>query len=123
MRRPAYDASVPRSLHVGLNALFLDPGVSGGVDTYLHGLVPALVDARPDLRLTVFTTRGGAAALRAAGWRDFAGIVHFPFDEGQRERRLLAQQVAPNPPARRRGVDLLHSPASTGPLRPAPPSG
>jgi glycosyltransferase involved in cell wall biosynthesis len=113
---------VSRSLHVGLNALFLDPGVSGGVDTYLHGLVPALVEGHPDLELTVFTTRRGGHALRAAGWTDFARIVHFPFDEGQRERRLLAEQVAVNAAARARGVDLLHSLASTGPVWPWLPS-
>jgi glycosyltransferase involved in cell wall biosynthesis len=107
---------------VGLNALFLDPGVSGGVDTYLHGLVPALVEAHPELELTVFTTRRGGRALRAAGWRDIARIVHFPFDEGQRERRLFAEQVAVNLSARRRRVDVLHSLASTGPVWPVLPS-
>ena len=44
-----------------LNALFLDPCVSGGPETYLRGLVPALARERPNARLTVVTTGRGAA--------------------------------------------------------------
>ena len=53
---------------VGLNALFLDPGRSGGVETYLLELVPALAEQFPSVRFTVATTGPGAAALREAGW-------------------------------------------------------
>jgi len=104
--------------HVAFNALFLDPGVSGGPETYLRGLVPAIATAFPRLRLTLFTTRRGATALRAGGWTDFARILHLPADEGQRGRRLLAEQVLVAAGARRAGADLLHSLASTGPVRP-----
>jgi len=104
--------------HVGFGALFLDPGVSGGTDTYLRGLVPALAREFPRLELTVFTTRRGARALRADGWTDFARIVHLPFDEGERWRRLLAEQVGVVGAGRRRGVDVLHSLASVGPALP-----
>lgn len=107
-----------RSLHVGFNALFLDPGASGGPETYLRGLLPALAHEHPELELTIVTTRRGAHALRADGWTSFAHVVHLPFDEGQRGRRLLAEQAALVVLARRRGFDLLHSLASTGPVRP-----
>jgi len=113
---------VPVPRHVGFNALFLDPAASGGVDTYLRGLVPALVRAYPWLEVTIFTTRRGAAALRADGWGDFARLVRFPFDEGQRERRLAAEQVGIVGAALRHRVDLLHSLASTGPVWPVVPS-
>ena len=109
-------------LHVGFNALFLDPAGSGGVDTYLRGLVPALVREFPRIEPTVFTTRRGARALLDDGWSDFARIVRFPFDEGQRERRLLAEQVGVVGGALLRGVHILHSLASTGPVRPVVPS-
>src|SRR3954454_14129190 len=118
MTRAAYDAPVARSLHVGLNALFLNPASSGGTETYLRGLAPALAESFPELELTVFTTRRGAAALRADGWRDFARIVHFPFDDGQRGRRLFIEQAAVVAAAKRRRVDVLHSLASTGPALP-----
>jgi glycosyltransferase involved in cell wall biosynthesis len=106
---------VPDPRHVGFNALFLDPGVSGGPETYLRGLVPAIAEEFPPLELTVFTTRRGAAALRADGWTAFTRVVALPCDEGQRMRRLLAEQLAVVAAARRRGVDVLHSLASTGP--------
>jgi glycosyltransferase involved in cell wall biosynthesis len=109
---------VPAPSHVALNALFLDPGVSGGPETYVRGLVPALARAFPRLRLTVFTTRRGARALRADGWTDFARILHLPVDEGERVRRLLAEQVLVAAAARMHGADLLHSLASIGPVLP-----
>jgi len=109
---------MPARPHVGLNALFLDPGRSAGTETYLRGLVRALATEFPQLARTIFTTRRGAAALRADGWGDLARIVHFPFDEGQRPRRLLAEALAVVAAAHRRGVDVLHSLASTGPAWP-----
>lgn len=106
-------------LHVGFNALFLDPGVSGGPETYLRGLVPALATEFPALELSVVTTRRGAAALRADGWTDFARVIALPCDEGERLKRLAAEQLSLSTVALRRRFDLLHSLASTGPVRPA----
>jgi glycosyltransferase involved in cell wall biosynthesis len=109
---------VPPVRHVALSALFLEPGRSSGTETYVRGLVPALAREVPELELTVLSTRRGAAALRADGWTDFARIVHFPFDEGQRARRLLAEQVGVALASLRRRADVLHSMASTGPAWP-----
>src|ERR687889_486353 len=81
--------SSPR--HVLLNALFLDPAASGGPETYLRGLAPALHAARPDVKLTIATTRAGAAALRGDGWDAWAAIRELPCDEGQRGRRQLPE--------------------------------
>jgi glycosyltransferase involved in cell wall biosynthesis len=105
-------------LHVGFNALFLDPGISGGPETYLRGLVPALASEFPTLELSVVTTRRGAAALREDGWTDFARVIALPCDEGERLKRLAAEQLALGTVALRRRFDLLHSLASTGPARP-----
>lgn len=99
-----------------LNALFLDPGASGGVDTYLRGLAPALVRALPGLELSVATTARGAAALRDEGWESWATVVEFGFEDGQRLRRQTVEQVLLPFVARRRRVDLLHSLASLGPV-------
>jgi glycosyltransferase involved in cell wall biosynthesis len=101
---------------VGLNALFLDPGGTGGPETYLRGLVPALVEYAPQVRFSLVTTRRGAAALRAEGWSDSLELIAFPADEGQRARRLLAEQVLLPRLAKRRAWDLLHSLASTAPV-------
>lgn len=108
--------------HVGLNALFYEPERSAGTETYLRGLVPELAAASPNTRFTLVTTRKGAAALRAEGWTDFCSIVQLPADEGQRGRRLLAEQVRYPGLGYRRGWDLLHSLASLAPVWTATPS-
>jgi glycosyltransferase involved in cell wall biosynthesis len=105
-----------RVSHVGINALFFEPGRSAGTETYLRGLVPALARARPHVRLTVVTTRKGAAALVRDGWTDFCSVVRLPCDEGERLARLRAEQVAYPWLGARRGWDVLHSLASVAPV-------
>jgi glycosyltransferase involved in cell wall biosynthesis len=100
---------------VAFNALFLDPGVSGGTETYLRSLLPAIAAERPDLRIHVLTTGRGARALRDAGWQDWAHVTALRADEGKRLRRLAGEQLGV--PRRSRGADVLHSLANTGPLR------
>lgn len=99
-----------------LNALFLDPGVSGGVETYLRGLAPALHAAAPHMRIAVATTRRGADALAADGWADWCRILRFRCDEGSRLARQYAEQVALPVTAGRAGYELVHSLASIGPV-------
>jgi glycosyltransferase involved in cell wall biosynthesis len=101
-----------------LNALYLAPSVSGGPETYLRGLVPALAGERPSVRLTVVTTRSGGAALRRDGWNDWVDVLDLPCEDGQRVRRTWAEQVLLPRLARRLGVDVLHSLASLAPVRP-----
>ena len=107
---------MPKTIRtVGLNALFLNPGRSGGPETYLRGLVPALAREFPDVRFVVVTTGTGAAALRADGWTDFATVHELPIREEERTRRLLAEQVL-LPRFTRSRVDLLHSLATLAPV-------
>jgi glycosyltransferase involved in cell wall biosynthesis len=100
---------------VALNALFLNPGRSGGPETYLRGLVPALAREFPDVRFVVVTTGSGAAALRMAGWADFVGIHELPVHGEERVRRLVAEQVL-LPRFTRSRVDLVHSLATLAPV-------
>src|SRR4051794_2144932 len=103
--------------HVVLNALFLDPAASGGPETYLRGLAPALAEARPDARFTVVTTRSGADALRADGWEPRFAVRSLPCEDGQRVRRQVAEQVLLPGLARRLRADVVHSLASVAPIR------
>jgi glycosyltransferase involved in cell wall biosynthesis len=105
-----------------LNALFLDPSVSGGPETYVRALVPALARERPDARLTIVTTRSGAAALRRDGWGEWADVRELPCEDGQRLRRTWAEQVLLPRLARRLRADVLHSTANLAPLRPRVPA-
>lgn len=107
---------VRKAVHaVALNAIFLDPGVSGGPETYLRQLVPALAGAYPAVQLIVVTSGKGAASLRDDGWLDFAEIVAAPTDPGRRVRWLFSEQVWLPALARRRHWDVIHSLASTAP--------
>lgn len=112
------DRHPSRARCVALNALFLDPAVSGGPETYLRELAPALREARPESQLTVITTRRGAASLRAAGWPEQGLQVRLlPCDDGQRLRRQWAEQVLLPFLAQRIGAQVLHSLASVAPIR------
>jgi glycosyltransferase involved in cell wall biosynthesis len=109
---------VPKPRHVAINALFFEPDRSAGTETYLRGLVPAIAAEFPSTRLHVVTTRKGAAALVEAGWTDFCSLVQLPCDEGQRLRRLHAEQLRLPVLARRRGWEIVHSLASVAPAVP-----
>jgi glycosyltransferase involved in cell wall biosynthesis len=100
---------------IGINAIFLEPGQSGGSETYLRGLVPALVRRR-GLRIVVFTTHAGVASLRESNWHDMVELVPVRADT-RRASRLWAEQVAVPRLAARMGCDVLHSLANTGPWR------
>jgi glycosyltransferase involved in cell wall biosynthesis len=102
---------------VALNALFLDPGASGGPETYLRGLLPALTSEFPGVRFTVFTTRRGAHVLHADGWDGLVAIRALPCDEGQRGPRTLAEQILLPARVRHERFDVLHSLASVAPIR------
>lgn len=104
--------------HVALNATFLDPGVSGGPESYIRGLIPALATERPEVRWSVLTSRRGAQGLRDSGWQDFAEIVAMPCDEGERARRLATETIGISRWVRRHRPDVLHSLANLGPPRP-----
>ena len=102
---------------IAFDALFLDPGISGGPETVLRGLVPAVAAASPALDITIATSRRGAAALRAEGWTDFARIVALPSDDDTRVRKLVTQQLMLARLARERGWQLVHSLSNLGPVR------
>ncbi len=108
---------MPRPRQIVLNALFLDPDASGGPETYLRGLAPALRAARPDSPMAVVTTISGAGALRDAGWPDLGiRVFRLPCEDGQRVRRQIAEQIMLPLVARQLGADVLHSLASVAPI-------
>ncbi len=107
----------PTMHRIAFDALFLDPGVSGGPETVLRGLVPAIAAAAPGLDITVLTSRRGAAALRADHWNGFARIVSLPSDDDARVRKLVTQQIMLARLARERGWQLVHSLSNVGPVR------
>jgi glycosyltransferase involved in cell wall biosynthesis len=106
---------------LAVNGMFLDPGVSGGTETYLRNLLPEIAAERPGLRIRIFTTGRGARALTADGWTEWADVSALPAEEGRRLRRLAAEQALVPWAVRGGRVDVLHSMGNTGPLlSPAP---
>jgi glycosyltransferase involved in cell wall biosynthesis len=102
---------------VALNALWLAPGDSGGPETYMRELVAGLAGEYPGLRMVLFTTGSGRDALAADGFGDVVDLRALPVEEYKRLRRQVGEQLLLPVAARRAGVQLLHSLASTAPIR------
>jgi glycosyltransferase involved in cell wall biosynthesis len=101
-------------MHVAINAVFLSPPM-GGIETYLRELCRELL-RRPDApRLTVFLNPEGHAKLAAEDWASAAELVALP-RLGRPGLRSITELTALGPMADRRGADVIHSVALTGPL-------
>jgi glycosyltransferase involved in cell wall biosynthesis len=98
-------------VHVGLNLVFLVPGETGGMETYARQLVPRLA-AIDGLRLTAFVGRAAAGI-------DWGGVPEhvLPVDASSRVQWVRGEQQHLPGAADRAGCDVLHSLASTAPLR------
>ena len=99
---------------MGLDLLFLIPGESGGRETHVRGLLGALREARPELRLTAFV---GPEVAGPGFWTEHADrTVVLP--RASARRRLAwatGEALGVARAAAHAGVDVLHSPANFGP--------
>jgi glycosyltransferase involved in cell wall biosynthesis len=98
-----------------MNAVFLEPRM-GGIETYVRYLYPALLEARPDLRISVFVNEHGRALLAAEPWAAEVELVTHRL-LGRRGTRALSEAILLGSLADRRGCEVLHSVALTAPLR------
>ena len=100
-------------IRVGLNLTFLTPGEMGGLEIYARELTAALA-TRDDVRLVLLLNR------RAAGeavWRDIGEQRVLDLDPTRRIEWVRADQLLVPRAAAEAEVDVLHSLASTGPVR------
>jgi glycosyltransferase involved in cell wall biosynthesis len=102
-------------VHLGLNLVYLVPGETGGMETYARELIPALLAERPDLRITTFVNR--EAGGQPGPWSDFATQVVVPVQARHRTEWIRGEQLLLPRLARRAGVEIVHSLASTAPAR------
>ena len=102
-------------MRVGLNLVFLVPGETGGMETYARELVPRLA-ARDDLDLVAFVNEEAAAAGDGP-WGDVVPMEVVPVRARSRAQWVRGEQQHLPALAARAGVDVLHSLASTAPLR------
>lgn len=104
-----------RPLRVGLNLVFLGEH-AGGVGRYATELPGALLAAEPDTEIHVFVSRDAPAWLRSESWAQSVRWTTVPVGLSGPPTHLLAQFMVLPLLARARGLDVLHSPANTGPV-------
>ncbi len=103
-------------MHVGLNLVFLVPGETGGMEVAARELIPPLLESAPEgYRFTAFINREAAAA-GGGPWGELLPAVTVPVNARNRVQWVLGEQTALPLLARRAGVDLVHSLASTAPV-------
>jgi len=105
---------VRRGLSVGMNLLFLTP-TAAGAGRYATELLPALLEAEPDIRLTGFVGADAPAGLFEHEWSRRISWTRYP-TQTRLKTHIPAQMTAVPLAAARRKLDLLHSPANLGPL-------
>jgi glycosyltransferase involved in cell wall biosynthesis len=99
-------------VHVGLNLIFLVPGETGGMEVGARELIPWLLDvAPPQTRFTAFVNRDAGSGP----WSELMPHVVVPVSVANRIGWVRGEQLLLPGAARRAGVDLVHSLASTGP--------
>jgi alpha-1,3-rhamnosyl/mannosyltransferase len=107
-------------LRVGVNLLWLVPGVVGGSEEYTTRLLAGLADRPPDdLDLTLFALRPFTGAYPELA-RAFSTVV-CPLDGDQKGLRVAAEATWLALAARRHRIDLVHHAGGTmPPVRTAP---
>jgi glycosyltransferase involved in cell wall biosynthesis len=106
--------STAQPRRVGINAVFLLPGM-GGLETYLVELMPELVAAAPGTRFTIYCSPIGERHLRGNDWAGEVGFVSHPAF-GTTGLKAVSEMTVLGALASRRH-DVLHSIALTAPLR------
>ena len=106
---------------IGVNLLWMVPGVVGGSEDYVVGLFRAFADApgRDGLEVTLFVNKRFAEAHPdlASAYR----TVVAPVDGGKKAFRVLAESTWLAFASKRAGVQLMHHPGGTMPeVRTAP---
>jgi glycosyltransferase involved in cell wall biosynthesis len=103
-----------RPLRVGLNLIFLGER-SGGVGRYARRLPGALLAAEPRTELHLFVSRDAPADMRAEQWAGEVRWTTLPIDLKGPPLHVPAEYLALPALAAARRLDVLHSPANTGP--------
>jgi glycosyltransferase involved in cell wall biosynthesis len=91
----------------------------GGLETYVRALVPALLEERPDLQISLWVNQHGRRLLAAEPWAASVDLVVHPL-LGRAHTRAATETTLLGWLATRSGVDVLHSVALTAPFRTRP---
>jgi glycosyltransferase involved in cell wall biosynthesis len=102
-------------MHVGLNLVYLVPGQTGGMEIFARELIPELAKLK-DLQLTAFVNRQAAEA-GGGPWGEMIPMVTVPVYARNRVAWVWGEQRHLPALAAAAGCDVVHSLASTAPLR------
>jgi glycosyltransferase involved in cell wall biosynthesis len=103
------------TVRVALNLVYLVPGETGGMEVYARELIPRLA-ALPGLELVALVSRE-AAADRDAPWGRDVPLRVVPVRARNRVEWVRGEQLHVPRLAAAEGCELIHSLASTSPLR------
>jgi glycosyltransferase involved in cell wall biosynthesis len=102
-------------MHVGLNLVYLVPGETGGMEVFARELIPELA-AQPGLRITAFVNRE-AASYGGGPWGELVPMEVVPVNARNRLAWVCGEQAHLPRMAAAAGCEVVHSLASTAPLR------
>ena len=101
-------------MRIGLNLLYLIPGIVGGTETYARGLLTGLKQIKPDCDFVLFLNRESAGLISDDN-PHFQSVVCPVFAEN-RKKRYFFEQFKLRQYVEQYKIDLLHSLAYTSPL-------
>jgi glycosyltransferase involved in cell wall biosynthesis len=104
----------PRPLRVGLNLIFLGER-AGGAGRYARALPGALLEAEPETEIDVFVSRDAPADLSREPWAQDVRLLKLPVTMHGPPLHVPAEYLLLPLLAAARRLDVLHSPANTGP--------
>ena len=101
-------------MRIGINTLFMIPGLVGGSETYLRNLLSKLASIDSDNEYVLFTNteNSGSFNLEKANFLE----VRCPIPARFRPARILWEQFILPIQCRRHKIDLLHSPGYVSPI-------
>lgn len=102
-------------MHVGFNLVYLVPGETGGMETYARELIPAVAAAAPGIEITAFINREAAERGLELGPRVRTVLV--PVHARNRVEWVRGEHQHLPRLGKAARIDLLHSLASTAPVR------
>lgn len=116
MGEPALSRYGPESaLRVGLNLLWLGERAAGA-GRAARGLIEGVLEAEPATEVHLFLARDAPADLEQEPWWPSVCPHRLPVPAGGSLPTLAAQHAALPALALARNLDVLHSPANTGPV-------
>ncbi len=93
---------------IGLDLLYLEPGSTGGMESYARSLVPLLPSAMPEARFAAFVGRELATEWQASPWASSIEVIEIPVSARSRIVRTGAEYTLLAAKAMRERVSVLH---------------